>query len=172
MGGYYGETSSTQWKSTTLRPTAGSWWPQCRSGWLAGHAAAAMGGKIHVTGGDIAAAQREVVDSAYVYDPRANAWTQLPSMDTVREGQPRLRGRVRQRASSTSSAGRHALHTRCRSTTLLWTAGRVWGDRSMRASSRRPPLSEPDQPNPVALLRVKVRTRCVAPLRPRLWLAV
>ena len=44
-------------------------------------AAAAMCGKIYVTGGDTAGS---LVNSAYVYDPQADAWTQLASMDTAR----------------------------------------------------------------------------------------
>ena len=43
-------------------------------------AAVAMGGKIYVTGGFNEAA----VSSAYVYDPQADAWTQLASMSTAR----------------------------------------------------------------------------------------
>ena len=45
------------------------------------HAAAAMGGKIYVTGGHT---QNGSVNSVYVYDPQADAWTQLTSMDTAR----------------------------------------------------------------------------------------
>ena len=45
------------------------------------HAAAAMGGKIYVTGGFI---QGDAVNSACVYDPQADAWTQLASMGTAR----------------------------------------------------------------------------------------
>merc|ERR1719424_520516 len=41
------------------------------------HAAAAMGGKIYVTGG---ANQESAVNSVFVYDPQADAWTQLASM--------------------------------------------------------------------------------------------
>ena len=54
------------------------------------HAAAAMGGKIYVTGGEITdettdeTGDIEAVNSAYVYDPQANAWTQLASMGNVR----------------------------------------------------------------------------------------
>ena len=47
------------------------------------HAAAVMGGKIYVTGG---ATQETRQSSVYVYDPQADAWTQLTSMGTVREG--------------------------------------------------------------------------------------
>ena len=43
------------------------------------HAATAMGGKIYVTGGT-------TVNSVYVYDPQADAWTQLASMSTARHG--------------------------------------------------------------------------------------
>ena len=46
------------------------------------HAATAMGGKIYVTGGYD---QGVSVNSAYVYDPQADAWTQLASMSTVRQ---------------------------------------------------------------------------------------
>ena len=48
---------------------------------LEDHAAATMGGKIYVTGGWN---QMSSVKSAYVYDPQANAWTQLASMGTAR----------------------------------------------------------------------------------------
>ena len=40
-----------------------------------------MGGKIYVTGGND---QASSVNSVYVYDPQANAWTQLASMGTAR----------------------------------------------------------------------------------------
>ena len=50
---------------------------------LAWHAAAATGGKIYVTGGY---SHGSSVNSAYVYDPQANAWTQLASMGTARHG--------------------------------------------------------------------------------------
>ena len=45
-------------------------------------AAVAMGGKIYVTGGD---SQGDSVNSAYVYDPQADAWTQLASMSIARQ---------------------------------------------------------------------------------------
>ena len=45
------------------------------------HAAAAMGGKIYVTGGYTPGS---LMHSAYVYDPQADAWTQLASMSTAR----------------------------------------------------------------------------------------
>ena len=45
------------------------------------HAAAAMGGKIYVTGGHSAGG---VENSVCVYDPQANAWTQLASMGIAR----------------------------------------------------------------------------------------
>ena len=41
-----------------------------------------MGGKIYVTGGENE--QGSPVTSVYVYDPQANAWTQLASMSTAR----------------------------------------------------------------------------------------
>ena len=41
------------------------------------HAAAAMGGKVYVTGGET---QGGSLNSVYVYDPQADAWTQLVSM--------------------------------------------------------------------------------------------
>ena len=44
------------------------------------HAAAAMGGKIYVTGGYI----QGTSDSVYVYDPQADAWSQLASMSATR----------------------------------------------------------------------------------------
>ena len=46
------------------------------------HAAAAMGGKIYVTGGETG--NDELVNSVYVYDPQADAWTQLASMGNAR----------------------------------------------------------------------------------------
>merc|ERR1712195_325804 len=46
------------------------------------HAAAAMGGKIYVTGGCILGAAS--VNPVCVYDPQADAWTQLASMSTAR----------------------------------------------------------------------------------------
>ena len=52
--------------------------PRC----LYEHAAAAMAGKIYVTGGSI---QGTVVNSVCVYDPQADAWTQLASMSTARQ---------------------------------------------------------------------------------------
>ena len=39
-----------------------------------------MGGKIYVTGGW----NQEAVNLAYVYDPQADAWTQLTGMGTAR----------------------------------------------------------------------------------------
>ena len=48
----------------------------------AGHAAAAMGGKIYVTGGAVPGGESE--NTVYVYDPQANAWTQMASMSTAR----------------------------------------------------------------------------------------
>ena len=49
---------------------------------LYNHAAAAMGGKIYVTGGEDN--QVRTLNSVCVYDPQANAWTQLASMGTAR----------------------------------------------------------------------------------------
>ena len=46
------------------------------------HAAAAMGGKIYVTGGCTLGAAS--VNTVCVYDPQADAWTQLASMSTAR----------------------------------------------------------------------------------------
>jgi len=52
---------------------------------LFGHAAAVMGGKIYVMGGSIPLSSvSAMVKSAYVYDPQADAWTQLASMGTSR----------------------------------------------------------------------------------------
>ena len=50
---------------------------------LCDHAAAAMGGKIYVTGGR---SQEDgfSVNSAYIYDPQANTWAQLASMGNAR----------------------------------------------------------------------------------------
>ena len=49
------------------------------------HAAAAMGGKIYVTGGTSQGSSGKAsVDSAYVYDPQTDAWTQLASMGVAR----------------------------------------------------------------------------------------
>ena len=80
MGGLDDET----WRSSTVEvydPQADSWqrvasMPQ---GYM--HAAAALGGKIYVTGGMI---QGSSVSSVCVYDPQADAWTQLASMGTAR----------------------------------------------------------------------------------------
>ena len=49
---------------------------------LYGHAAAAMGGKIYVTGGDDS--QGSTVNSVCLYEPQTDAWTQLASMGTAR----------------------------------------------------------------------------------------
>ena len=46
-------------------------------------AATAIGGKIYVTGGETN--QGTSVNSVYVYDPQADAWTQLASMGTARK---------------------------------------------------------------------------------------
>ena len=40
-----------------------------------------MGGKIYVTGGET---DQAGLNSVYVYDPQADAWTQLASMGTAR----------------------------------------------------------------------------------------
>ena len=48
-------------------------------------AAAAMGGKIYVTGGETETAQDVSMNSVYVYDPQADAWAQLASMGTARK---------------------------------------------------------------------------------------
>ena len=48
---------------------------------LSWQAAAAMGGKIYVTGGETS---DEVSVNSYVYDPQANAWAQLASMGNAR----------------------------------------------------------------------------------------
>ena len=50
---------------------------------LSDHAAAAMGGKIYVTGGETDQSAFSV-SSVYVYDPQADAWAQLASMGTAR----------------------------------------------------------------------------------------
>jgi N-acetylneuraminic acid mutarotase len=50
---------------------------------LRSHAAAAMGGKIYVTGG-VTGLGAPPVNSVYVYDPQADAWTQLASLGTAR----------------------------------------------------------------------------------------
>jgi N-acetylneuraminic acid mutarotase len=48
---------------------------------LYGHAAAAIGGKIYVTGGS---QQGHPMNTVYVYDPQADAWTQLANMSNGR----------------------------------------------------------------------------------------
>ena len=48
---------------------------------LFAHAAAAMRGMIYVTGGE---SDESRVNLVYVYDPQADAWTQLTSMGTAR----------------------------------------------------------------------------------------
>ena len=45
------------------------------------HGAAAIGGKIYVTGG----INQESLNSVCVYDPQADAWTQLASMSLPRQ---------------------------------------------------------------------------------------
>ena len=50
---------------------------------LYAHAAAATGGKIYVTGG---CNEGDSVNSVFVYDPQADAWTQLASMGVARHG--------------------------------------------------------------------------------------
>ena len=45
------------------------------------HVAAAMGGKIYVTGGF---SHGSSTNSVYVYDPQSDAWTQLASMSIAR----------------------------------------------------------------------------------------
>ena len=52
---------------------------------LSEHAAAVMGGKIYVTGGETDHAGTSV-NSVCVYDPQADAWAQLASMGTARYG--------------------------------------------------------------------------------------
>ena len=47
------------------------------------HAAAVMGSKIYLTGGETG--DDMAVDSVYVYDPLADAWTQLASMGIARQ---------------------------------------------------------------------------------------
>ena len=55
--------------------------PSDLTGFQDGHAAAVMGGKIYVTGGSN---QVGSANSVCVYDPQANAWTQLASMGAAR----------------------------------------------------------------------------------------
>jgi N-acetylneuraminic acid mutarotase len=43
-----------------------------------------MGGKIYVTGGYHQSGSAESVNPVYVYDPQADAWTQLASMSVAR----------------------------------------------------------------------------------------
>jgi len=47
------------------------------------HAAAVMGGKIYVTGGENN--QESTLKKVCVYDPQADAWTRLASMGTARD---------------------------------------------------------------------------------------
>ena len=80
MGGFYGGHLDTV---EVYDPQADSWqrvasMPQ-RVGLRC--AAAAMGGKIYVTGGSY---QGSRMNSVYVYDPQADAWTQLASMGIAR----------------------------------------------------------------------------------------
>ena len=82
MGGYDGEDLDTV---EVYDPQADSWqWvasmPQRRSR----HAAAVIGGKIYVTGGEDN--EERWLNSVCVYDPQANAWTQLASMGTAKSG--------------------------------------------------------------------------------------
>ena len=86
MGGLDDET----WRSSTVEvydPQADSWhqvasMPHGRRC----HAAATMGGKIYVSGGTVADGDpgRLFNRTVLVYDPEANAWTELTSMGTVR----------------------------------------------------------------------------------------
>ena len=80
MGGYDGGTRDTV---EVYDPQADSW--QRVASMLRGlsdHAAAVMGGKIYVTGGEPNLGSP--VNSVYVYDPQADAWTQLASMGIAR----------------------------------------------------------------------------------------
>ena len=53
---------------------------------LQGHAAAVISGKIYMTGGSRShLALGSSVNSAYVYDPQADVWTQLTSMGAARK---------------------------------------------------------------------------------------
>ena len=52
---------------------------------LYAHAAAAMGGKIYVTGGAIQGGSVKV-SSVCVYDPQADAWMELASLSVARQG--------------------------------------------------------------------------------------
>merc|ERR1712159_673735 len=91
FGGRDGTPGDTLDTVVVYDPQADSWqrvasMPQC----LYGHAAAVMGGKIYVTGGtssqadNRSAVNRSTVNSAYVYDPQADAWTQVTSMGLAR----------------------------------------------------------------------------------------
>ena len=82
MGGEAGSSGGCLDTVEVYDPQADSWqrvasMPQC----LYMHAAAAMGGKIYVTGGWN---QATLNSASFVYDPQANAWTQLASLGTAR----------------------------------------------------------------------------------------
>ena len=85
------------------------------------HAAAAMGGKIYVTGGDDN--QVRTLNSVCVYDPQANAWTQLASMGTARRSH--ASAAVGGKLYVFGGVGAEVrVSARRRSTTLLRAAGR------------------------------------------------
>ena len=90
------------------------------------HAATAMGGKIYVTGGYD---QGVSVNSAYVYDPQADAWTQLASMSTVRQSHASAAVDGKLYVFGGMDAGGlsrvTSLSARRRCTTRLRTAGRT-----------------------------------------------
>jgi N-acetylneuraminic acid mutarotase len=88
------------------------------------HAAAAMGGKIYVTGGSY---QLESVNSVYVYDPQADAWTQLANMSNARQLHASAAVGGKLYVFGGYGAGRgltEGVSARRRSTTLLRTGGR------------------------------------------------
>lgn len=53
---------------------------------LGGNAAAALGGKLYVFGGEQWAPEHKVFSSVWVYDPRANTWSKETGLLTARHG--------------------------------------------------------------------------------------
>ena len=101
------------------------------------HAATAMGGKIYVTGGlpeidDGDNDYREEEDgdndedtqvtSDFMYDPQADAWTQLASMGIARGGHASAAVGGKLYVFGGAAAGEHL--STAEVTTLLWIAGR------------------------------------------------
>lgn len=70
---YHPKTDS--WKTLTSMPEA-----------LGGIAAAAMGGKLYVFGGEQWAPEHKVFSSVWVYEPKTDSWSKGPDLLTARHG--------------------------------------------------------------------------------------